>query len=90
KALPAPAIAEEAPRTAMTETERRLAAIWAEVLKRETVDVGASFFAMGGDSILSLQLIARARKQGIKFTPKLLFEAQSIRALAALLDARPQ
>ncbi|CAO3408743.1 amino acid adenylation domain-containing protein [Azospirillum largimobile] len=90
KALPAPAIAEEAPRTAMTETEQRLAAIWAEVLKRETVDVGASFFAMGGDSILSLQLIARARKQGIKFTPKLLFEAQSIRALAALLDARPQ
>ncbi|MBK1842353.1 amino acid adenylation domain-containing protein, partial [Azospirillum sp. YIM B02556] len=90
KALPAPVLAEEAPRTAMTETEQRLAAIWAEVLKRETVDVGASFFAMGGDSILSLQLIARARKQGLKFTPKQLFEAQSIRALAALLDARSQ
>ncbi|WP_377806053.1 amino acid adenylation domain-containing protein [Azospirillum sp. A29] len=90
KVLPVPAAAEPASQTAMTETEQRLARIWAEVLKRETVDAGASFFAMGGDSILSLQLIARARKQGLKFTPKQLFEAQSIRALATLLDARPQ
>ncbi|WP_052710261.1 non-ribosomal peptide synthetase [Azospirillum thiophilum] len=90
KALPVPAAAEPAPQNVMTETEQRLARIWTEVLKREAVDVGASFFALGGDSILSLQLIARARKQGLKFTPKQLFEAQSIRALAVLLDARAQ
>lgn len=77
--LAAPAIPTEPETT--TEVERQLIAIWQQVLGCP-VEPDANFFELGGDSILSLQLIARARKAGLKFSPKQLFERQSIRALA--------
>lgn len=66
------------------EVETALAALWSEALKVERVGRHDNFFALGGDSILSLQIIARARRQGLKLTPKQLFEHQSIAALAAV------
>ncbi|NHZ83275.1 amino acid adenylation domain-containing protein [Massilia sp. CCM 8695] len=69
-----------------SDTERILAAIWEEVLKLERVGAHDNFFALGGDSILSLQIIARARRQGLKLLPKQVFEQQTIAGLAQLLD----
>lgn len=66
------------------EVETALAALWSEALKVERVGRHDNFFALGGDSILSLQIIARARRQGLKLTPKQLFEHQTIAALAAV------
>lgn len=86
-ALPDPepaAGARSAPRDGV---EERLVAIWREVLGRDDVGVTDNFFALGGDSILSLQIIARARRVGLKITPKQLFEAQTIAALAPLAQA---
>ncbi|MET9696664.1 amino acid adenylation domain-containing protein, partial [Streptomyces sp. NPDC006529] len=64
------------------ETERILADVWADVLGVERVGVHDNFFDLGGDSILSIQVVSRARQAGIKLTSKLLFLHQNIAALA--------
>ena len=44
-----------------TEREAHLATIWAEVLGRESMDIHANFFELGGDSITSIRVVARLR-----------------------------
>jgi amino acid adenylation domain-containing protein/non-ribosomal peptide synthase protein (TIGR01720 family) len=73
-----------APRTVI---EERLATIWAEVLKVKQVGIHDNFFSLGGDSILSIQIIARARQSGLQFTPKQLFQYQTIAALSSIVSA---
>jgi amino acid adenylation domain-containing protein len=73
-----------APRTG---TETALAAIWSEVLRVECPGVHDDFFALGGDSILSIQVVARARKAGLLLTPRLVFEQPTVAGQAALCDA---
>ncbi|MAM88881.1 MAG: non-ribosomal peptide synthetase [unclassified Hahellaceae] len=70
-----------APRTAL---EITLATICAEVLRRESVSVMDNFFQIGGDSILSLQIVARAKQQNIRLSAKQVFEAETIAAMAAV------
>ncbi|HEX6911248.1 MAG TPA: condensation domain-containing protein, partial [Longimicrobium sp.] len=82
-----PADAYEAPRT---RAEQVLAELWASVLRRERVGIHDNFFALGGDSILSIQIIARAAQQGVRVTPKQMFVHQTIADLAAVAtDAAP-
>jgi amino acid adenylation domain-containing protein/non-ribosomal peptide synthase protein (TIGR01720 family) len=86
KALPAPdragsAGGHVAPRTPAEET---LAAIWAEVLGRERVGAHDNFFALGGDSIVSIQVVSRARRAGLELSPRQLFEHQTVAELAAV------
>ncbi|HEX3528531.1 MAG TPA: amino acid adenylation domain-containing protein [Thermoanaerobaculia bacterium] len=66
-----------------TPAERRLAAIWSEVLGVERVGVHDNFFSLGGDSILSIQVIARAQQAGLRLTPRQLFQHQTVAELAA-------
>ncbi|MFF2922142.1 amino acid adenylation domain-containing protein [Streptomyces celluloflavus] len=86
RALPAPGFrrdegsARVAPRTPAEET---LARIWAEVLGVTDVGVEDNFFDLGGDSILSLQVVARARAAGLRLTAKQTFLRQTIADLAA-------
>ncbi len=67
------------------DVETLLARIWAEVLRRESVGIHDDFFELGGDSILSLQIIARAKREGLRLLPKQLFAHRTIAALAAAL-----
>ncbi|MDZ5634894.1 non-ribosomal peptide synthetase [Janthinobacterium sp. GMG1] len=85
-ALAAPAAAAAAPRSAH---ENVLAEVWAEVLggTADGVSLHDNFFASGGDSILGLQMIARARKRGLKLTPKNLFDHPSIAQLVTCIAA---
>ncbi|UXY15519.1 amino acid adenylation domain-containing protein [Chitiniphilus purpureus] len=85
-ALPQPdtAAVSDAADAPQGEAECILAGIWAELLRRERVGRHDNFFEAGGDSILALQIIARARKRGLRFTPKQLMEHQTIAAVAAL------
>ncbi|WP_322617592.1 phosphopantetheine-binding protein [Pseudomonas sp. BIC9C] len=62
--------------------ETTLQAIVANVLKLETVSITENFFAIGGDSILSLQVVAQAFEQGIALSAKHVFEGQTIAAMA--------
>jgi amino acid adenylation domain-containing protein/non-ribosomal peptide synthase protein (TIGR01720 family) len=72
-----------------TPTEELLAGIWAEVLRQERVGRHDNFFALGGDSILCIQVIARAQQAGLQLTPKQLFQHQSIVELAAVVGTGP-
>ena len=87
KALPAPDASQSqrdyvAPSTPL---EQQLAEVWQDILKIERVGVTDNFFALGGDSIISIQLVSRARQQGIRFTPKDLFQQQTVQKLAAVV-----
>ncbi len=74
-----------APRTTVEET---LASIWAEALGLERVGVYDNFFSLGGDSILSIQVVTRARQVGLQLTTKQLFQHQTIAQLAAVLATK--
>jgi amino acid adenylation domain-containing protein/non-ribosomal peptide synthase protein (TIGR01720 family) len=95
KALPAaqPAASEAAgaarPRTPK---EERLAGIWRELLGLAEVGIHDNFFQLGGDSILSIQIVARARREGLLLTPRQIFESQTIAELAAVAagDGSPE
>jgi aryl carrier-like protein len=67
---------------ARTPVEELLAAIWCEVLGLEQVGVHDNFFHLGGDSIRSIQVRARAQKLGLEFSIVQLFEHQTIEGLA--------
>jgi amino acid adenylation domain-containing protein len=89
KALPAPAAAQAATADHVapgTETERLLAEIWARVLRVERVGVRDNFFTLGGDSILGIQVIARANQAGLRLSPKDLFRHQTIAELAEVAE----
>jgi aryl carrier-like protein len=64
--------------------EEVLAAVWAEVLHAERVGIHDNFFALGGDSIRTIQVVARSRKQGIRVTAREIFQHQTIAELAAV------
>ena len=66
------------------ELEQTLAAIWAAVLNVQQVGLDDNFFELGGDSILSIQVVSRARQAGIHFSPRDLFQHQTVQTLAAV------
>ncbi|WP_236170221.1 non-ribosomal peptide synthetase, partial [Pseudomonas parasichuanensis] len=87
KALPAPQAAVKAGQVAPASAlEQRLLAVWQEVLKVPALGVTDNFFELGGDSIMSIQVVSRARQDGIQFTPKQLFQHQTVRALAQVAE----
>ncbi|CRM81135.1 Linear gramicidin synthase subunit B [Pseudomonas sp. 35 E 8] len=66
------------------ELESTLAAIWCAVLNVQQVGLDDNFFELGGDSILSIQVVSRARQAGIHFSPRDLFQHQTVQTLAAV------
>ncbi len=93
RALPAPeesrlsAGAEyKAPRTPAEET---LAGIWSRVLRIERVGVHDNYFDLGGESILSIQIVSRANREGLRLTPRDLFLHPTVAELAAVAGSAP-
>ncbi|MGB8508034.1 MAG: amino acid adenylation domain-containing protein, partial [Pyrinomonadaceae bacterium] len=85
RALPAPLLPEassSASHLFVNETERALASIWCAVLGLAAVGRSQNFFELGGDSILSIQLVARARQAGFTLTARQLFELPTVAELA--------
>ncbi|MFJ3671389.1 amino acid adenylation domain-containing protein [Streptomyces sp. NPDC090106] len=78
-----PAEVQVAPRTA---TEEALARIWCAVLGVPRVGVHDNFRALGGDSILLIHTVAKAREAGLSLTPKMVFEHPTVAALATAAD----
>jgi NAD(P)-dependent dehydrogenase (short-subunit alcohol dehydrogenase family)/acyl carrier protein len=88
--LPRPNLQTEfvAPRT---DLERTLAGIWQNLLALERVGVNDSFFELGGDSLLGIQLTSTVKKQlGAKVSAVTLFEAPTVASLATLIESRSQ
>jgi len=70
-----------------TDEETILANVWSQVLGLERIGVNDNFFGLGGDSILSIQIIAKANQAGLRLTPRQLFQHQTIAQLAAVSGA---
>jgi amino acid adenylation domain-containing protein/non-ribosomal peptide synthase protein (TIGR01720 family) len=94
KALPAPEHSRPegdkvfaAPRNQVEET---LARIWSNILGIEPVSIHDNFFDLGGDSILSIQIIARANQAGLGLTPRQLFQHQTVAELATVAGMAAQ
>lgn len=88
KVLPAPQFAGGAGRAPASETERRLATLYAELLDVPDVAADDDFFALGGDSLMAVRLMLRigevwGRDPGLPA----LFEAPDVASLAARIDA---
>ncbi|TPW88719.1 phosphopantetheine-binding protein, partial [Mycolicibacterium fortuitum] len=87
KALPAPEFREVDDRRApSTPVEEILAGIYAEILGLDRVGVDASFFELGGDSILSMQVASRARAAGLVCRPRDIFVQQTVARLAQVVE----
>jgi len=71
----------------LSPVEEQLAQIWSDVLKHEAVSTADNFFDLGGDSILVMQIVARAARVGLRLTPRLIFKHQTIAELATTLAA---
>jgi acyl carrier protein len=93
KSLPAPDADHLAARKAFvaprTPRETQLAAIAGEVLHLDRVNVEASLFDLGADSLHMFQIIARAGRAGIVITAQQVFRLRTVAALAAASLAVP-
>jgi amino acid adenylation domain-containing protein/non-ribosomal peptide synthase protein (TIGR01720 family) len=87
RALPLPdAVLESDITVAFSATlTEKLKTIYASVLGVPDAGIHTNFFEMGGDSILGIQIINRAREQGIDITPQQIFEHQTIAELVAVV-----
>ncbi|NUS17727.1 MAG: amino acid adenylation domain-containing protein [Streptomyces sp.] len=61
KALPEPEVTAAEYREPVTEVERTIAAVWAEVLEAERIGLDDDFFDLGGHSLLAIQVVAKLR-----------------------------
>ena len=69
-----------------TETERKIAAVWQEVLNRERVGVQDDFFDLGGHSLLATQVMSRINRLfDVQMPLRRLFEARTVETLSAVL-----
>ena len=84
-ALPTPAHSRSDEKVYMpprNPVEETLAQIWSSVLNVDRISVNDNFFELGGDSILIIQIVARANRAGIRLSPRQMFEHQTIADLA--------
>ncbi|MFC4377401.1 amino acid adenylation domain-containing protein [Nocardia halotolerans] len=82
-----PAATATAGGTADSDTERILITLIEELLEIDEVTGEDNFFALGGDSVISIQWSARADALGLALTPQMVFECATITELAAAVDA---
>ncbi|MET7640370.1 amino acid adenylation domain-containing protein [Streptomyces sp. NPDC005438] len=84
RALPEPDLSVvSTQREPRTEREEQLCQLFAEVLGLERVGADDSFFDLGGDSIVSIQLVSRARDAGLQISTQDVFTQRTPAALAA-------
>jgi acyl-coenzyme A synthetase/AMP-(fatty) acid ligase/acyl carrier protein len=87
-ALPRPTAAAVSDGEPRNDTEKQLAALWAEVLKKESIGIHDNFFALGGHSLLAIRLLGRIAKTfGQRMSLRALFENPTVAELAAKVSA---
>ncbi|MEU0648292.1 amino acid adenylation domain-containing protein [Streptomyces umbrinus] len=87
-ALPEPEFGGEAYQEPRTEAEEIITASYADVLGVDRIGVDDDFFAVGGDSLRSIQVVARARARGLDLTTREIFECRTAARLAEVASAR--
>jgi non-ribosomal peptide synthase protein (TIGR01720 family) len=93
RALPEPTPARDEPLESYVPprnaAEQALAEIWARVLGNDRIGAHDNFFEIGGDSILGIQVVARANQAGIRMTSEDLFRYRTLADLAAAAGTAP-
>ncbi|WP_143076667.1 condensation domain-containing protein, partial [Streptomyces sp. MUSC 14] len=89
-ALPEPEFTGTEYRAPRGEAERVLAEVYADVLGAGQVGVDDDFFAGGGDSIRSIQVVARAKARGVVVSTREIFEHRTVARLAELVEGRAE
>jgi amino acid adenylation domain-containing protein len=69
----------------MDDGELAISAVWEELLNVRDLDKSSDFFALGGDSIFSIQLVAKMREKGMQVSVADIFKYSTIEQLAALV-----
>ncbi|MFH8492331.1 amino acid adenylation domain-containing protein [Streptomyces longisporoflavus] len=87
-ALPEPEFLGEAYREPRTEAEKIITAAYADVLGVDRVGIDDDFFAVGGDSLRSIQVVARTRAKNLDLTTREIFECRTAARLAEVASAR--
>jgi amino acid adenylation domain-containing protein/non-ribosomal peptide synthase protein (TIGR01720 family) len=88
RALPVPEYgADSAGREPVNEREAVLCGLFADVLGLDRAGADDSFFALGGDSIMAIQLASRARRAGLVFSAKDVFGQKTVAGLARIATA---
>ncbi|MFF1920319.1 amino acid adenylation domain-containing protein [Streptomyces sp. NPDC058221] len=82
-ALPAPETVAAARREPATGQEAVLLGVFRDILGSDDIGPDDNFFAIGGDSIVSLQVVSRARRQGLGLSAKDVFEGETVAGIAA-------
>lgn len=78
-----PAMSYRAPQTPV---QQALCSLFGALLNRERVGLDDNFFSLGGDSILAIQMVSRARRGGLRMTTQQIFEHQTVAALATVVS----
>ncbi|MAT41341.1 MAG: hypothetical protein CL609_03295 [Anaerolineaceae bacterium] len=81
--LPTQNVSLDAP---LSEKEQIFVSIWQKVLGIDKVQVEDNFFELGGDSIMSILVVIHAEEAGLKINPQHIFQASTIKQLAALAE----
>ncbi|KZN49806.1 non-ribosomal peptide synthetase [Pseudoalteromonas luteoviolacea] len=91
KALPDPVFDAQSDYVApTTELESQLCDIWQALLGLEKVGIDEHFFRIGGDSIISIQLMSQLRLLGYTLKVKDIYESPTVAQLAKKLEQLPQ
>jgi amino acid adenylation domain-containing protein/non-ribosomal peptide synthase protein (TIGR01720 family) len=64
--------------------EQAILQIWTDIFELPEIGIYDNFFDLGGDSIISIQIVARARQAGLRIAPSDIFQNQTVAELAAM------
>lgn len=75
----------------VNDTQRLLASLWGELFQREHIGINDNFFALGGHSLLTVQLLyLMEQRTGVQIPLREFFEAPTVRKLASRIDGQLQ
>jgi acyl transferase domain-containing protein len=75
-------------REPQTNVQRQIVSLWEEALGIIGIGIDDDFFALGGDSVLAIQIVARARQAGLELSPQQLFGTPTVAGLAAHISEK--
>jgi acyl carrier protein len=67
-----------------TDSEKMLIGLFSQLLNKDKIGIDDNFFDLGGDSILSIQLVALAAQSGLKLRPKDIFQFPTVREISTI------
>jgi amino acid adenylation domain-containing protein len=73
-------------RRPQTPVEAKLYSAWADILGTDAISTGDNFFAIGGDSMLALRVVAKCKAAGIALTVRDIFANPTLAGLAGIVD----